>query len=79
MPSKFGLIETADVALTGGGRTASCTAWRMVAADVPLRLFGWLCAGEDRPPRPAAQPDARNVDATRTATTGRRIGSEDTA
>lgn len=54
MPSKFGLIETADVALTGGGRTASCTAWRMVAADVPLRLFGWLCAGEDRVVDPLA-------------------------
>jgi hypothetical protein len=54
VPSKFGLIETSDVALQGGGRTASCTAWRMVAADAPLRVFGWLCAGEDRVVDPLA-------------------------
>ena len=54
VPSKFGLIETSDVALQGGGRTASCTAWRMVAAGAPLRVFGWLCAGEDRVVDPLA-------------------------
>lgn len=49
MPTKFGVIETADAAFSSAGGQRACIAFRHVSAQHPLRLTGWWCGTSDRP------------------------------
>ncbi len=45
LPSRFGLLEAAELTLSGEGGEQRCMGWRMVADEQDLRVSGWLCAG----------------------------------
>lgn len=49
LATKFGVIETADAALSGPGGQRSCIAFRHLSASQPLRLTGWWCGTSERP------------------------------
>ena len=49
LPTKFGPVETADMALLGAGGEHHCSAWRIVADEQDLRVTGWLCGPQGKP------------------------------
>lgn len=49
LPTKFGVIETADAALSGPKGQRTCIAFRHLSAHQPLRLTGWWCGTRERP------------------------------
>ena len=49
LPTRFGLLEVADLTLAGDGGEQRCMAWRMVADEQDLRVTGWLCGAEGKP------------------------------
>ena len=49
LPTRFGLLEVADLTLAGEAGEQRCMAWRMVADEQDLRVTGWLCGAEGKP------------------------------
>jgi hypothetical protein len=49
MPSKFGVVETADTVVAGTGHQRACIAFRHISQVRPLRLSGWWCGTAERP------------------------------
>lgn len=49
LPTRFGLLEIADLTLAGEAGEQRCMAWRMVADDQDLRVTGWLCGPDGKP------------------------------
>lgn len=49
LPTRFGPVETADVALAGDSDSRACIAFRKQADGVPLALSGWWCGTAARP------------------------------
>jgi len=48
LPTKFGLADVADVALSGNAERA-CLGFRLSHSDAGLRLGGWLCGPRGQP------------------------------
>jgi hypothetical protein len=49
MPTKFGLVETADAAFSGAKGQRACIAFRHLSTLQPLQLTGWWCGTSERP------------------------------
>jgi hypothetical protein len=48
LPTKFGPVEAADIALSGEGRERSCIAFRHRTEREGATLIGWQCGPADR-------------------------------
>jgi hypothetical protein len=48
LASRFGLLELADMTLSGADGEHRCLAWRMVADEQDLRVTGWLCGADGK-------------------------------
>lgn len=49
MPTKFGIVETADATLAGSAAARACIAFRHLSRVQPLQLSGWWCGTPERP------------------------------